>query len=73
MAEIHIDLKLKVKIPEKGIKINNLLYQLRKFMAQLYFGILRAIFSAMEDKAIADLKEAFPNRYVRNGRQRNHR
>lgn len=73
MAEIHIDLKLKIKIPEEGVKINNLLYQLRKFMAQLYFGILKAIFSAMEDKAIADLKEAFPNRYVRNGRQRNHR
>jgi hypothetical protein len=36
MAEIHIDLKLKVSIPEKGIKINNLLYQLRKFMARLW-------------------------------------
>lgn len=72
MAEIHIDLKLSVKIPQEGIKINNLLYQLRKFMAQLYFRILKAIFSAVEEKAIARLKEASPKRYVKNGRQRNH-
>ena len=50
MVEIHIDLKLSVKIPQEGIKINNLLYQLRKFMAELYFGILKAIFSAVEEK-----------------------
>jgi len=25
MAEIHIDLKLNIKIPKKGIKVNNLL------------------------------------------------
>jgi len=73
MAEIHIDLKLSVKIPQEGIKINNLLYQLRKFMVELYFGILKAIFSAVEEKTIARLKETFPKRYVRNGRQRNHR
>lgn len=73
MAEIQIDLKLTVKIPEGGIKINNLLYQLRKFMAPLYFGILKAIFSAVEEKAIAELKQTSPGRYVRNGRQRNHR
>ena len=73
MAEIHIDLKLKIIVPEEGIKINNLLYQLRKFMPQLYFGILRAVFSAVEDKAIARLKETFPDRYVRNGHQKNHR
>lgn len=69
MAEINIDLKLNIKIPEKGIKINNLLYQLKKFMAQLYFGILKAIFSAVEDKAIAKLKEVFSGKYVRNGHQ----
>ena len=73
MAEIRIDLKLSIKIPQEGIKINNLLYQLRKFMAEPYFGILKAIFSAVEEKAIASLKEASPGRYVRNGRQRNHR
>jgi len=73
MTEIQIDLKLSIKIPQEGIKINNLLYQLRKFMAELYFRILKAIFSAVEEKAIARLKEVSPRRYVRNGRQRNHR
>jgi len=67
MAELQIELKLKVQIPKNGLKINNLLYQLRKFMAQLFFAILRAIFSAMEQKAIEALKASFPGRYVKNG------
>ena len=73
MAEIQIDLKLIVNVPEKGIKINNLLYQLKKFMAQVFFGILRALFSAVEEEAIAKLKKTFPKRYVKNGRQGNQR
>jgi hypothetical protein len=73
MAEIVIDLKLTIKVPQEGMKINNLLYQLRKFMPQLFFGILQAIFSAVEEKAIRQLKKASPQRYVRNGRQGSHR
>lgn len=73
MTEISIDLKLNITIPENGIKINNLLYQLRKFMATIYFGILKAVCSAMEEKTIAELKESSPQRYVRNGRQGSHR
>lgn len=69
MSEIQIDLKIKVKMPEEGVKINNLLYQLGKFMAQLFLGILRVIFSAIEEKAIAKLRREFPGRYVKNGRQ----
>lgn len=69
MAEIIIDLKLKVNIAEDGVKVNNLLYQLRKFMTELYFGILRAIFSALEEQAIAKLKQSSPQRYVKNGRR----
>jgi len=69
MAEIRIDLKLTVMIPEKGIKINNLLFQLRKFMVCLYFGILKAILSAVEDKAVANLKKISAGRYIRNGQQ----
>ena len=69
MAEIVIDLKLKVNIAEDGVKVNNLLYQLRKFMTELYFGILRAIFSALEEQAIAKLKQSSPQRYVKNGRR----
>ena len=34
-SEIQIDLKLTVKIPQEGMKINNLL--LRKFMPQLFW------------------------------------
>jgi len=67
MNDLRIELTLKVQIPENGLKINNLLYQLRKFMAQLFFAILGAIFSAMEQRAIEEVKAAFPGRYVKNG------
>ncbi|MFQ6003805.1 MAG: UPF0236 family transposase-like protein [Candidatus Zixiibacteriota bacterium] len=73
MAEIVIDLQLKVKIAEKGLNINNLLYQMKKFMPQLFFAILKAIFSAVEESTIAEMKRLYPQRYVRNGRQRTHR
>ena len=42
-------------------------------MVQLFFEILRAIFSAVEEKTIAEMKRLYPKRYVRNGRQRTHR
>ncbi|RMG74727.1 MAG: hypothetical protein D6710_01210 [Nitrospirae bacterium] len=69
MAEIMIDLRLTINVPDRGIKINNLLYQLKEFMPEVFFGILRAIFSAVEEDAIAKLKKQSPGRYVRNGRQ----
>jgi len=69
MPEIIIDRKLKVNISEQGIKVNNLLYQLRKFMVELYLGILKAIFSALEEQAIETLKRASVQRYVKNGRR----
>lgn len=73
MTELHINFKFRMIIPDEGIKINNLLYQLRKFMTQLYFEILKAIFSAIEEKAIARMKKTSPGQYVRNGHQKNHR
>jgi len=73
MAEIQMELKLILQITEKGVKINNLLYQLRKFMAKLFFEILRVILSAIEQKAIEELKRTSPGRYVKNGRQATHR
>jgi hypothetical protein len=73
MAEIIIDLKLKVSIPGEEVKVDNLLYQSRKFMTELYFGILKTVFYALEERAIAKLKQASPQRYVKNGRQSSRR
>jgi transposase-like protein len=70
MAELQIELKLSFQIPQNGLSINNLLYQLRKFMAKLFFAILEAIFSAVEQRVIEALKASFPGRYVRNGLRR---
>jgi len=73
MSEIQINLNVNLKIPASGAKINNLLYQLRKFMADIYFGILRAIFSAIEEQAIYELKTKEPDRYIKYGRSWNPR
>jgi len=70
MAELQIELKLSFQIPQNGLSINNLLYQLRKFMAKLFFAVLEAIFAAVEHRAIEALKTAVPGRYVRNGLRR---
>jgi hypothetical protein len=70
MAELQIELKLSLQIPENGLSINNLLYQLRKFMAKLFFAILEAVFTAVEEGAIEALKATVPGRYVRNGRRK---
>ena len=70
MAELQIELKLSLQIPQNGLSINNLLYQLRKFMSKLFFAILEAVFAAVEHRAIEALKATAPGRYVRNGRRR---
>jgi len=67
MNDLRIELTLNVQIPEKGVKINNIIYQLRQFMSQLFFALLRSIISAIEEKAIEALKASFPGRYVKNG------
>lgn len=69
MKEILLKFEVSLKVPEDGVKINNLLYQLRKFMKVLYFGILREVFNALEDRAVRELKEKYHGRYNRNGKR----
>lgn len=69
MGEILLKIEVSLKMSEDGVKINNLLYQLRKFMKVLYFGILREVFKALEYKAIKELQEKHPERYVKNGKR----
>jgi len=65
--KLYINLTIKLDIARGEVKINNLLYQLKGFMAQIYFGILKAIFSAVEERMITELKESHNGRYVKNG------
>ncbi len=73
MQDLNIDIKVNLKIPDKGIKINNLLYQIRKFMAEVYFGIVDAVFSAIENQTILELKAKEPCRYIKYGHNWNQR
>ena len=69
MQEILLKFEVSLKMSDDGIKINNLLYQLRKFMQVLFFGILGEIFNALESRAVKELKEKHPGRYNRNGKR----
>lgn len=69
MKKILLKFEVSLKMSDEEIKINNLLYRLRKFMPMLYFGILREVFKALEDKVIAEIKENNPGRYNRNGKR----
>lgn len=67
MAELQIGIQLRVEIPENGLSINNLLYQIKQIIPKIFFGILEAILSAVEQRRIERLQESAPGRYVRNG------
>lgn len=73
MSKIRIDLTLEVIISENGVSVNSLIYQLAKMMPEIFFAILRCVFSAVEEQIIKQLKESFPGRYVKNGHRKNER
>jgi len=68
-SEIVLQPTVSVKFQKGEVRLNNLLYQLRKFMNELYFGLLEEIFQALEKEEIQRLKSQFPGRYVKNGRR----
>lgn len=61
MKELNISLSIKINIARGEIKINNnLLYQLKEFMVEVYFAILKAILSALEERTTEELKDRSP-------------
>lgn len=69
MGEITLDLRLVIKIPEKGLRINGLIGGLKKATPKINEAILVTLFKALEDKVVEMLKEKDPGRYVSNGHQ----
>ena len=69
MAKIKIDLSLEVIIPQNGVSVNTLVYEIGKIMPNIFFAILKSIFSSIEEMVIKELKTTFPRRYVKNGHQ----
>ena len=48
MAEIRIDLELRLSIPDKELNVNSLVFALKKNMAHIFFNILEALLHGIE-------------------------
>jgi hypothetical protein len=70
MSKIRMNLTLTVNIPDQGLNVNGLLHGLNKSSGSIMLTLVQGLFSAIEEKAIQDLRTKKPNRYQRNGYQR---
>lgn len=69
MREVQIDLTLKFRMPESKLNVNGVLIGLRMASAQIFFALLKALFSAIEQLTVEEMLGKHRNRYVRNGHQ----
>lgn len=69
MREVQIDLTLRFSMPENNLNVNGVLIGLRKASIQIFFALLQALFSAIEQLMVEQMMERYPGRYIRNGYQ----
>lgn len=69
MREIEINLTLRFRMPENKVNVNGVLMGLRHASAKLFFALLKALFSAIEQSIVEQMQEQNPGRYVHNGHQ----
>ncbi len=69
MGEITLDLRLVVRVPEKGLTINGLIAGLKEGAPQIHEAILTTLMKAIEEKVVERWVQRDPERYRRNGSQ----
>jgi hypothetical protein len=69
LSEITLDLRLKIKVPEKGLTINGLISGLKEGVPQIHEAILTTLMKAIEGKVVERWIQKEPGRYRRNGTQ----
>lgn len=69
MDEITLDLRLVIKVPEKGLTINGLIHGLKEGAPQIHEAILTTLMKAIEEKVIENWVQKDPERYRKNGTQ----
>jgi len=69
MDELEIKIALSYKVPESDLTINGILRGLQEDQNTLMKSIVRAILSALEEKAIQEYISSHPDRYYRHGHQ----
>lgn len=70
MKKLEINLNLKIRIPEQGLRVNGILQGLEEQTPIILTMILKSIFMAIEQRVIERLSKEEPGRYVLNGHQR---
>ena len=70
MGEITLDLRLVIRVPEKGLTINGLIAGLKAGSPQISGAILTTLMEALEEQVIQGWLPKDPDRYRRNGHQR---
>jgi hypothetical protein len=70
MSEITVNLTLTFKIPDNGLNVNSLLFGLKKCNSRIMLSMVRALFQAIEEKAIMKLKSIFRDHFICYGHQR---
>ena len=69
MDELEIKIALSYKVPESDLTFNGILRGVQEDKNTLMKSIVRAILSALEEKAIQEYISIHPDRYYRHGRQ----
>jgi hypothetical protein len=69
MNKIRIDLTLEFSLPEEKLTVNGLVAGVKKVMNQIFFIIIKTLFSAIEEREIKRLKMEQPGQIVKNGHQ----
>ena len=69
MGEITLDLRLVVRVPEKGLTINGLIAGLKEGIPQIHEAILTALMKAIEERVVERWIQRDGERYRRNGTQ----
>jgi len=69
MRVVQIELTLQFKMPENGLNVNGVIMSLRQASVQIFFALMKCLFSAVEQIAIEKMIGKFPGRYTHNGSQ----
>jgi hypothetical protein len=69
LGEITLDLRLVIKVPEKGLTINGLIHGLKEGAPQIQGAILSTLLKALEERRVDRWLEKDSDRYQRNGHQ----
>jgi len=73
MGKVRVNLTVDVSIPQKGVSVNILVYEIGKIMPRIFFALLESVFSAVEERTTRELRATSPGRYVKNGHQNSSR